>query len=115
MKEWKLDHGVLAVSVNGKVFPFRADSHFAERACALGDEAKKRALMAAAEGRQDPEGTRAFLSRAIDILLETEAVAAIFEEEEPDILDLLAILDLVMDEFHRYRAERLARLKEGIA
>jgi len=115
MKELNLDPGILSVTVNGNVFSFRADSDFAERAHDLGEEAKRRALMAAAEGRHDPDGTKAFLIRTIDTLLETEAIASIFGETSPEILDLLDILDLIMSEFHRYRSERIGRLKEGIA
>ena len=115
MKELQLNPVTLSVAVNGTIFPFRADSDFAERAQRLGDEAKRRALLAAAEGRHDPAGTKAFLMRAIDTLLDCEAMATLFEGDSPELLDLLDILDLIMSEFHRYRAERIGRLKEGLA
>ena len=114
MKELNLDPGILTVAINGKPFVFRADSAFAERACSLGNEAKRRALLAAAEGRHDPDGTKSFLIRAIDTLLGDGSITSIFGEASPDTLDLLDILDVIMSEFYRYRTERLARVKEGM-
>ncbi|MBQ4064943.1 MAG: hypothetical protein IJD10_02470 [Clostridia bacterium] len=112
MMELKPDNGLLEVRVNGLALAFRADSAFAEKAARLGREAEERAAAAAA-GVQDPQGVSAFLIRALDTLLGEGTVATVFGEGEIEILDLLDLLDLVMSEFHRYRAARIARLKEG--
>ena len=108
-------HNLLSITVEGKRFFFRADSTFAERAHELGKEAERRAMLAAAQNRHDPEGTASFLRRAINTLMEDDVTDQVFPDQEGDILDLLDLLERIMDAFHTYRACRIAKLKEGIA
>ncbi len=115
MTEPTLDTGLLSVVIEGKTFPFRADSDFAAQVCLLGEEAERRAAIASAEERNDPVEVAAFLSYAIDCLLGDGAVEEIFGEEIPVVLPLLDILDRITRIFCDYRRSRLAALKEGMA
>jgi hypothetical protein len=115
MKELKLDPALLEIAIEGQIYPFRADSAFAERVAELAGEAERRSAMASAEDRNDPVETAAFLSYAVDSLLGDGTVEAIFGEDIPEILPLLDILDGIMTVFCDYRAARIAKLKEGMA
>jgi len=115
MKELKLDPALLAIAIEGHVYTFRADAAFAERVAQLAGEAERRSAMASAEERNDPVGTAAFLSYAVDSLLGDGTVETIFGADIPEILPLLDILDGIMTVFCDYRAARITQLKEGMA
>ena len=105
------DHGLITVTLNGRSFAFHADSDFAARAAELAEEAEKKA----AESRQglcDYDEIAAFLSYVIDSLLGDGAVDDLYgEDDTPDVFTLLFWLDEIIAAFHRYRVNRLSRLK----
>lgn len=111
MKELTLDPGILTVCIDGKLFPFRADSAFAGRVAALAVEASERAEEVKKRKTHDPAGVAAFLAYGVDYLLGEGTVTTLFGEREPELLDLCDILGAVADTFHDYRARRLRRLK----
>ena len=109
------DPGLVTLTLNGKRFSFRADSAFSARAAELAEEAEKKAAESE-EGLCDYDEIAAFLSYVIDSLLGDGSVEALYgEEEEPDAFTLLFWLDEIIGAFHRYRLNRLSRLKAGAA
>lgn len=113
MKELILDPGIVSVCIEGRIFPFRADSAFAARVAALAAEASERAEEAKENGSHAPESVSAFLTRCVDTLLGEGTVARIFVGRTPEVLDLCDVLGAVTDAFHDYRARRLRRLRRG--
>ena len=105
------DPGLVTVTLNGRGFTFRADAAFSARAAELAEEAEKKAAESE-DGLCDYDEIAAFLSYVIDSLLGDGAVDELYgEEETPDAFTLLFWLDEIIAAFHRYRLNRLSRLK----